>query len=141
MYRQQDLPRRSRIHVSANTLHFCMFIVVINTEVGLHETFEPPLDKTNNVVVRPVKTQISLGIRPAWKESSLSAWRTLRSFATHWVHSEDCDQTGRMPRLIWVFAGHTFTVLVLSQGGSFPDLKFKIRLNEIEVGINHRHSF
>ena len=25
---------------------------------------EPPRDKTNNVVVRPVKTQISLGIRP-----------------------------------------------------------------------------
>ena len=25
---------------------------------------EPPNDKTNNVVVRPAKTQISLGIRP-----------------------------------------------------------------------------
>ena len=25
--------------------------------------FEPPHDKTNNVVVRPAKTQISLGIR------------------------------------------------------------------------------
>ena len=28
-----------------------------------------------------------------------------------WVHS---DQTGRMPRLIWVFAGRTLTLLVLS---------------------------
>ena len=27
---------------------------------------EPPHDKTNNVVVRPAKTQISLGIRPVW---------------------------------------------------------------------------
>ena len=28
--------------------------------------------------------------------------------------SEDSDQTGRMPRLIWVFAGCTLTLLVLS---------------------------
>ena len=31
----------------------------------------------------------------------------LGSLAVHWAHSEDADQTGRMPRLIWVFAGHT----------------------------------
>ena len=30
-------------------------------------------DKTNNVSVRPAKTQISLGIRPVWSDSSLSA--------------------------------------------------------------------
>ena len=35
-------------------------------------------------------------------------WRKLRSLATHWAHSEDSDQTGRMPRLIWVFAGRTY---------------------------------
>ena len=29
--------------------------------------------------VRPAKTQISLGIRPVWSESSLSAWRKLGS--------------------------------------------------------------
>ena len=57
--------------------------------------------------VRPAKPQISLGIRPVWSESSLSAWRKLGSLATHWVHSEDSDQTGRMPKLIWVFAGST----------------------------------
>ena len=33
--------------------------------------------------VRPAKTQISLGIRPIWSESSLSAWRKLWSLATH----------------------------------------------------------
>ena len=55
---------------------------------------EPPQDKTNNVAVRPAKTQISLGIRPVWSESSLSAWRKLGSLATHLVHSEDSDQTG-----------------------------------------------
>ena len=47
--------------------------------------------------VCPAKTQTS--------ESLLSAWRKLRFLATHWVHSEDSDQTGLMPRLIWVFAG------------------------------------
>ena len=57
--------------------------------------------------VCPAKTQISLGICPVWSESSLSTWRKLWSLATHWAHSEDSDQTGRMPRLIWVFTGHT----------------------------------
>ena len=57
--------------------------------------------------MRPAKTQISLGIRPVWSESSLSAWRNHGSLATHSAHSEDSEQTGRMPRLIWVFAGCT----------------------------------
>ena len=39
--------------------------------------------------VRPAKTQVSLGIRPVWLESSLSAWGKLGSLATHWAHSED----------------------------------------------------
>ena len=75
-------------------------------------------DKTNKMRVRPAKTQISLGIRPVWSESSLCAWRNLGSLATHWAHSEDSDRTGQMPRLIWVFAGHTLTLLVLSCPGS-----------------------
>ena len=51
-------------------------------------------------------------------QSSLSAWRKFGSLATHWVHSKDSDQTGRMPRLIWVFAGCIVILLVLSRGGS-----------------------
>ena len=70
------------------------------------------------MAVRPAKTQMSLGIRPVWSESSLSAWRKLGSLATHWAHSEDSDQTGRMPRLILVFAGRTLILLVLSCHGS-----------------------
>ena len=64
--------------------------------------------------VQPAKTQISLG----WSQSSLSAWRKLGSLATHWAHSENSDQTGQMPRLIWVFAWHTVILLVLSRGSS-----------------------
>ena len=45
--------------------------------------------------VHPAKTHISLGIRPVWSESSLSAWRKLGSLATHWVHSQDSDQTAQ----------------------------------------------
>ena len=39
---------------------------------------EPPRDKANKMAVRPVKTQISLCIRPVWSESSLSTWRKLK---------------------------------------------------------------
>ena len=70
----------------------------------------------------PAKTQISVGIRPVW---SVFAVRMKKDWVliyplelTHWVHSEDSDQTGRMPRLIWVFAGRTVILLVSSWGGS-----------------------
>ena len=41
-----------------------------------YRIYEPRHDKTNKISVRPVMTQISLGIRPVWLESSLCA---------HWV--------------------------------------------------------
>ena len=76
--------------------------------------------------MRPAKTQINLGIRQpgflaslgSWP-SLIRAWRKLGSLATHWAHSKDSDQTGRMPRLIWVFAGRTAILLVLSCRGSY----------------------
>ena len=58
-------------------------------------------------------------MRPVWSESSIPAWRNLGPFATHWAHSDDSDQTVRMPRLIWVFAGRTVTLLVFSWRGSY----------------------
>ena len=73
------------------------------------------------MTVRPAKTQISLGIRPVWSESSLSAWRNLGSLATQWAQSEDSDQTGRVSRLIWVFARRRLTLLVLSCRGSYME--------------------
>ena len=78
-----------------------------------------PHDKTDKMAVCPAKTRISLGIRPVCSESSLSAWTNIESLATYWVHSEDSDQTGWMPRLIWVLAGRTKILLVLSWGGSY----------------------
>ena len=67
--------------------------------------------------VRPAKTQISLGLRPVWSESLLSAWRKLGFLATHWVHSEDSDQTWPAQSdqsLRWVH----IILLLLSCGGS-----------------------
>ena len=75
-------------------------------------------DKINKVTVRPAKTQISLGIHPVWSEPSLSAQWVAKDPNFLHADSEDSDQTGRMPRLIWVFAGRTVTLLVLSWGGS-----------------------
>ena len=54
-------------------------------------------------------------LRSAWAsaqsdQSSLSTWRNLGSLATHWAHSEDSEQTRRIPRLIWVFAGRSHYV-------------------------------
>ena len=80
--------------------------------------------------VHPAKTQVSLGIRPVWSESSLSVWRKFGSIATHWAHSQDSDQTGRMPMLIWVFAGRTLILLVLSFCGSNL-WNERLRLSEI----------
>ena len=58
--------------------------------------------------VRPATTQISLGIRPVWAESSLcSQWVAMDPSFLH-ADSEDSDQTGRMPWLRWVFVGHTW---------------------------------
>ena len=61
---------------------------------------------------------ISLDSSAQSDQSLLSAWWKLGALATHWAHSEDSDQTGRMSRLNWVFAGRTATLLVLSCVGS-----------------------
>ena len=106
--------------------------------MSIKKKFEPLHVKTNNVVVCPAKTQISLVIHPVWSESSLSARRGTGSLAVHWAHSEDSDQTGRMPRLIWVLAGRTVIVCVLSRGGSFTfnstkpiSCSFNVKLNRV----------
>ena len=102
------------------SLSYCLCTSCMKTKWQSKDvcTNEPSRVKTNKVSVCPAKTQISLCFRPVWSESSLSAWRKLEPLATQWAHSEDSGQTGWMPRLIWVFAGRTATLLVLSRGGS-----------------------
>ena len=93
--------------------------------------YEPPHDKTNKMSVCPAKTQISLGIRPVWSESLLSAWRKLGSLATHWVHSKDSDQSGWMPRLSWIFTERTchFVGFVMRRLISFQQALYIIKLH------------
>ena len=64
------------------------------------QLYEPRHDKTNKMSVLPAQ------------------WVAKDPSVLH-ADSEDSDQTGRMPRLIWVFAGHTLILLVLSWGGSY----------------------
>ena len=61
-------------------------------------------------VVRPAKTQISLSTRPVWSESSLCTQWVAKGPSFLHADSVDSDQTGRLPRLIWVFAGGTYFV-------------------------------
>ena len=61
------------------------------------------------MAVRQVKTQISPGICPVWTESLLCAQLVAKGLRFLHVDSEDSDQTGWLPRLIWVFAGRTLT--------------------------------
>ena len=74
-------------------------------------------------------------IRSVWSESSLCTQWVAKDPSFLHANSEDSDQTGRMPRLIWVFAEHTCQggcpgwsesslsihaiLLVLSRGGLF----------------------
>ena len=51
--------------------------------------------------VRPAQTQISLGIRPVWLESSLCTQCVAKDQSFLRADSEDSDQTGRMSRR-WV---------------------------------------
>ena len=55
--------------------------------VGWSWKNEPSHDKTNKMTVRPAKTQTSLGIRPVWSESSLSAWRNSLERCPDWSES------------------------------------------------------
>ena len=66
--------------------------------------YEPPHDKTNKMVYVPSEDSDQSG---HLKESSLCAQWVAKDPSFLHADSDDSDQTGRMPRLIWVFAGRT----------------------------------
>ena len=74
--------------------------------------YEPSHEKTNKMSFVPSEDSDHLGIRPVWSESLLSAWRNVGSLATHWAHSEDSDQSGRMLILSWG-SSYCYSVLIL----------------------------
>ena len=113
------LSRCGSIYYIDDNNQFCSHLFKVQRHLWYVHDLSRLVRKPTNWHERQAKTQISLGICPVWSESLLSAWRKLMSLATHWAHSEDSDETGRMPRLIWDFAGRTVILLVLSWGGSF----------------------
>ena len=105
-------PQRQYVPFSHGTAQ-CTFIYWdILYEVNSQN--KPQHNKTNKVTVRPAKTPISLAIRPVWAESSLCVQIVVKDPSFPHADSEDSDQTGRMPRLIWVFTERTAFLLVLS---------------------------
>ena len=81
----------------------------------LQTPFEPRHDKINKMSVRPAKTEISLGGDAQSDQSSL--WVQWTAKDPRFLHADNdgSDQTGWMPRLIWVSAGRTVILLVLSR--------------------------
>ena len=76
-----------------------------------------------------------------WSESSLCAQWVAKDPRVLRADSEDSEQTGRMPRLIWVFAGRTghfvgFVMLRLNNGSHVPALNrtFSLRLKPLILG-------
>ena len=97
-------------------------MMIVNSgpyQLKYREEYKSRHDKTNKMNVRPAKTQINMDIRPVWSESSLCAQSVAKDPRFLHADSEDSDQTGRMPRLIWVLAGRTLTLLALSCRGSY----------------------
>ena len=76
--------------------------------------FEDYMSRDMTKPIKLVCTQRSL-----WSESSLCAQWVAKDPSFLHGDSEDSDQTGQMPRLIWVFAGRTAILLVLSCRGSY----------------------
>ena len=72
-------------------------------------TYEPPHDKTNKMACAPSQDS---------DQPLCAQWVAKDSSFLH-ADNEDSDQTGRMPRLIWVFAERKVILLVLSWGGSY----------------------
>ena len=86
--------------VSIFWTHWCM----IKPHCYNFRINEPIVTKPTKWHVRPAKTRISLGIRPVWSESSLSAWRKILSYTLS--AQQDSDQTGWMSRLISLHWAH-----------------------------------
>ena len=81
--------------------------------------FEPRYYKTNKMSVRLAKTQISLGIPPSLFRVFAVRMKKAGVLSYPLSAQRRLIRLGGMPRLIWVFAGRTVTLLVLSCRGSF----------------------
>ena len=102
---------------SAAGLPRTMVCFICEAGIEWSAKFEPPHGKTNKFECVPSKDSDQPGHQPS----------LIRVFPVHmkeaWVLSYPLNAQPRlwMPMLIWVFAGRTFILLVLSWGGSNND--------------------
>ena len=99
-YRKSSLPLKERICSPFSECGIKLFTqsylhwecIQPSKPPQIHQNFnEPPHDKSNKKWhVCPVKTQISLGVRPVLSESSLSGWRMPKLIWVRWVHMSFC---------------------------------------------------
>ena len=95
------------LHQQIHNLVVCSLPSILPTSsLGLHH-LSHLMTKPTKWSVLPTKTQINLGIHQVWSESLLCALWVAKDPRCLHADSEDSDQTGRMPRLIWVFARRT----------------------------------
>ena len=107
----------------------------------IESVHEPSHGKTYKMNVRLAKTKISLGILPVWSESSLCAQWVAKDPRFLHADREDSDRTGRMPRPMWVFAGPTLILLVLSCRGSYLVEWLTDTMKPVLAVSNDRFSF
>ena len=85
-------------------------------------TYELQHDKTNKITSAPMDPPSLIRV------FAVRMQKKFESLATYWVYSEDSEQTGRMPRLICVFAactGHCVGfVMTTNDVTSFDNLLF-----------------
>ena len=102
--------------VAGRTCHFVGFVVLQLINIlhvyGIWTLF---MEHRPNWAASWKKQQNGYAV---WSDSSLCAHWVAKDPSFLHADSEGSDQTGRKPRLIWVFAGRTLTLLVLSCRGS-----------------------
>ena len=74
-------PLNEAINFFERSLCICLQSRWWHCDINISHSMTKPTKRP----VRRVKTQINLGICPVWSESSLSAWRSFESLATHFV--------------------------------------------------------
>ena len=99
------------------------------------------MKKTNNVAVCPAKTQISLGIRTVWPESSLCAQWVAKEPSFLHKDSEDWSDLADAQADLSLCWAQSF-LLVLSWGGSNNvGFKWKVALTDDELLSNNHIAY
>ena len=104
--------------------------------INLTKLMSRLMTKPTKWPLRPVKTQINLGVCPVWLESLLSAWRNIGSSATHWAHCEDWSDCAdaqadlSLRWVLWSFCWICHEVAeILSQGTKIHNCTLKIQIS------------